>query len=140
VSLPGAAELFRSTVPDGQPQDTDEPVATDLRSAVATRAGSPAVQRAIGEAVQRAVLRAVPAQPAPTPTPAPLEPPRTERVQLSLPSELVLELERARAILAREHGLPVSRAEVVAAALAEALHDFDARAEDSTLVRRLAED
>ncbi len=85
--------------------------------------------------------------PAPTPHPAlPVHPGEasgsapTEQVGLRLPSALVLELERVRGLLAREHALPVTRSEVVTAALALLLEDYDAWGEQSVLVRRLTDD
>jgi hypothetical protein len=146
VSLPGAAELFRSTVPGDQ---RDEPGGLPLARSVTARVTSPAVAAAIGEAVRRtATLRAVPAEasePAAGPVaeavaaldPAPVP---DERLWVWLSPDLLLQLERVRGVLAREHALPVRRSEVVSAALTLLLDDFDAHEADSLLVRALSAD
>lgn len=48
-------------------------------------------------------------------------------------------LERARLKLRSEHGVAADRGRIVRAALSYVLEDFDARSEDSMLLRRLAE-
>lgn len=48
-------------------------------------------------------------------------------------------LERTRLSLRAEHGVAADRGRIVRAALAYVLEDFEARAEDSILLRRLGE-
>ncbi len=48
-------------------------------------------------------------------------------------------LERARLKLRAEHGIAADRGKIVRAALAYVLEDFDARADDSILLRRLSD-
>ena len=48
-------------------------------------------------------------------------------------------LERARLELRAEHGIAADRGKIVRAAVAYVLEDFEARAEDSVLLRRLSE-
>jgi hypothetical protein len=145
VSLPGAAELFRSTVPG----ERDQPAGASLARSVAARVASPAVAAAIGDAVRRtATLRAVPSD-ASEPTTDPVAdavavldpaPVPDERLWVWLSPDLLLQLERVRATLAREHALPVRRSELVSAALTLLLDDFDAHEADSLLVRALSAD
>lgn len=175
VSLPGAAELFRSTVPRERPHPQAEPERPDQAGEhdrhdpargpgavsatrplhavpgpsspiTARRAGGPAgpsqagphpvhLPAALGPAPAAAPHRAVPVGPDDLE-----QPERSEQVTVRLPSDLVLELERVRGLLARRHGLPVTRAEVVQAALGLLLEDYDAWGEQSVLVRRLSDE
>lgn len=109
VSLPGADELFRRT--DLRPL-------TDLQPLN----GGPAVTGAPPP------LHAVP---------DPAASAATERLAVRLPAALVLDLERVRGHLARDHALPVTRSELIAAALTIALGEFDAQGAASGLVEQL---
>ena len=52
----------------------------------------------------------------------------------------LLDLEHARLVLRRSHGLAVDRGRVVREAIALVLADFEARGDESALVRRLTEE
>lgn len=175
VSLPGAAELFRPTVPRERPHrpaDPDQPDQTGerhrhdpAREPDSTTRALHAVPGTSSPVTARHRGSGHPAGPAPAgphpvhlpaalgPATAPVphqhpplhpaaeeEPERSEQVTVRLPSDLVLELERVRGLLARRHGLPVTRAEVVQAALGLLLEDYDAWGEQSVLVRRLSDE
>ena len=55
-------------------------------------------------------------------------------------SDELLDLEHARLVLRRSHGLAVDRGRVVREAVALVLADFEARGDESALVRRLTEE
>jgi hypothetical protein len=135
ASLPGAAELFRTT------SVTENPAPTVVEP--------PAI----------APLREVPAEP-PTPveeaavpvgrTPRPARRVRPvgerntsgrqrhdEKITVYCSAEELLDLETARLRLRAEHGIAVDRGRIVREAVAVVLADLDAKGETSILVRRL---
>ncbi|MBM7506379.1 hypothetical protein JOE61_000193 [Nocardioides salarius] len=63
-----------------------------------------------------------------------------EKMTVYITSEELLAVEQARLALRSGHGLAVDRGRLVREALAMTLADFEARGEDSALVRRLAEE
>ena len=112
VSLPSADELFRPTAP--------------------------------GEAAG-----AAPEAPAPVPAPVPEpeEPAKKpsgrvrhdEKMTVYITSDELMDLEHARLMLRRSHGLAVDRGRVVREAIAIALADFEQNGDDSVIVQRLRE-
>ena len=110
VSLPSADELFRPTAP--------------------------------GEAVG-----AAPEAPALAPAPEPEEPAKKpsgrvrhdEKMTVYITSDELMDLEHARLMLRRSHGLAVDRGRVVREAIAIALADFEQNGDDSVIVQRLRE-
>ena len=116
VALPGAAELFRTTVPrtdqhaDPQPEASAEPASTEpiATETQAKRSGS-------GRRKHDA------------------------KITVYVADEELLRLEQARLALRAEHGVAVDRGRVVREAVAVLLDDFDERGVDSVLVRRLRE-
>jgi hypothetical protein len=62
-----------------------------------------------------------------------------EKITFYCTSEDLMALERARLKLRAEHGVAADRGRIVRAALAYVLEDFDARAADSLLLRKLTE-
>jgi hypothetical protein len=114
ASLPGAEELFRRTSSDRKP------VASRQQDSKATN-----------------LQVAKPSPPAETPERK--APKHEEKVTFyCTPSDLVA-LDGARLKLRSEHGVAADRGRIVRAALAYVLEDFDARAEDSILLRRLSD-
>jgi hypothetical protein len=109
VSLPSADELFRPT--------------------------------ASGEAAG-----AAPEAPALAPAPEP-EPPKKpsgrvrhdEKMTVYITSDELMDLEHARLMLRRSHGLAVDRGRVVREAIAIALADYEQNGDDSVIVQRLRE-
>jgi hypothetical protein len=63
-----------------------------------------------------------------------------EKMTVYVTSDELLDLEHARLVLRRSHGLAVDRGRLVREAIAMVLADFDARGDDSALVRRLTEE
>ena len=110
VSLPSADELFRPTAP--------------------------------GEAVG-----AAPEAPALAAAPEPEEPAKKpsgrvrhdEKMTVYITSDELMDLEHARLMLRRSHGLAVDRGRVVREAIAIALADFEQNGDDSVIVQRLRE-
>jgi hypothetical protein len=114
ASLPGAEELFRRTSSD--------------RKAVSSRQQ---------EAKATNLQVAKPSPPAETADRK--GPKHEEKVTFyCTPADLVA-LDGARLKLRAEHGVATDRGRIVRAALAYVLEDFDARAEDSILLRRLTD-
>jgi hypothetical protein len=113
ASLPGAEELFRRTAerdPSREPADQQDAKSTKLQ--VATDRP--------------------PAQ-----TDSKKGPKHDEKVTFYCTGEDLMALERARLKLRSEHGVAADRGRIVRAALAYVLEDFEARADDSILLRRL---
>jgi len=110
VSLPSADELFRPTAP--------------------------------GETVG-----AAPEAPALAAAPEPEEPAKKpsgrvrhdEKMTVYITSDELMDLEHARLMLRRSHGLAVDRGRVVREAIAIALADFEQNGDDSVIVQRLRE-
>ena len=74
-------------------------------------------------------------------SPAPIRraPKHDEKVTFYCTREDLMALERARLRLRSEHGVAADRGRIVRAALGYLLEDFEARGEDSILLRKLAE-
>jgi hypothetical protein len=113
ASLPGAAELFRSTQqrPSSTAPGHDEK--PDNVSPLPTRR-----QARRGTGRER----------------------HDEKITVYVSAEELLELESARLTLRREHGLAVDRGRIVRQAIALALTSLDEFGDDSPLVRRLIEE
>lgn len=118
ASLPGAEELFRRTsTGKAAPEPAQAPVddkSTKLQVAKTEAAGAAEVP------------------------PERKGPKHDEKVTFYCTREDLMALERARLALRAEHGLGADRGRIVRSALAYVLEDFDARGEDSVLVRRLS--
>ena len=115
ASLPGAEELFRRTSerePRREAPEREEDKSTKLQVASA---------------------------PSPAETDAKKAPKHDEKVTFYCTGEDLMALERARLKLRSEHGVAADRGRIVRAALGYVLEDFDARADDSILLRRLSE-
>jgi len=163
TSLPGAAELFRSTR-DGELHETgehaDAPVAglaqrllaeqtvTSDRAAAASPAGALTVgvptvgvptvgaspAGASGRGGATAARRRVVQDAERRPTGRERH---DEKITVYVSPEELMDLERARLTLRGEHGLAVDRGRIVREALAVVLADLDDKGEGSILVRRL---
>jgi hypothetical protein len=114
ASLPGAEELFRRTSSERPREERRQKEQGDK---------SPKLQVAEEEA-QKAPRRG---------------PRHEEKITFYCTGDDLMALERARLKLRAEHGIAADRGRIVRASLAYMLEDFEARAEDSLLLRRLAE-
>jgi len=84
---------------------------------------------------------------APAPAPEPEEPAKKpsgrvrhdEKMTVYITSDELMDLEHARLMLRRSHGLAVDRGRVVREAIAIALADFEQNGDDSVIVQRLRE-
>ncbi|WP_395657858.1 hypothetical protein [Nocardioides sp.] len=63
-----------------------------------------------------------------------------EKMTVYVTSDELLDLEHARLVLRRSHGLAVDRGRLVREAVAMVLADFETHGDDSALVRRLTEE
>ena len=113
ASLPGAEELFRRTasgkVAPRKPSSADPQESKSTKLQVANEPSAP----------------------------TPKAPRHEEKVTFYCTAEDLMALEHARLKLRAEHGVAADRGRIVRAALAYVLEDFDARADDSILLRRL---
>ena len=129
VSLPTADDLFRPTVvpdpvEDAAPSSADGPGAGQVDAAEARP--DPAAPASAGEGEAKAA--------------------RTgsgrvkhdEKMTVYITSDELLDIEHARLMLRRSHGLGVDRGRLVRAAVAIALADLEANGDDSVLVQRLS--
>lgn len=69
----------------------------------------------------------------------PRAPKHDQKVTFYCTGEDLVALERARLRLRSEHGVAADRGRIVRAALSYLLEDFEARADDSILLRKLSE-
>jgi hypothetical protein len=120
MSLPGADELFRATVGapardqgDGEPLRAVPDAADDEDPGRARRARRLEARRTTGR--ER----------------------HDEKFTVYVSQAELMDLEHARLALRGEHGMVVDRGRIVREALALVVEDFEARGEDSVLVRRL---
>ena len=117
ASLPGAEELFRRTSGErARPEPEERP-----QEAKSTK------------------LQVAPPEPTPAPAGTRRAPKHDEKITFYCTGEELMALERARLKLRAEHGVAADRGKIVRAALGYVLEDFDARSDDSILLRRLTE-
>jgi hypothetical protein len=114
--LPGAEELFRRTT-EREPRRVAAPDQQDPKSTNIQVASTPP----------------------PAETESKRGPKHDEKVTFYCTGEDLMALERTRLKLRSEHGVAADRGRIVRAALGYVLEDFDARADDSILLRRLSE-
>jgi hypothetical protein len=120
ASLPGAEELFR-------------------RTSASPRTTAPATPREREEAqVDESTKRQVAESTEPEASQR-RAPRHEEKVTFYCTAEDLVALEKTRLQLRSEHGLAADRGRIVRAALAYVLEDFEARGDDSILLRRLAD-
>ena len=115
ASLPGAEELFRKTT-DREPRRAEPEPQEDKSTKLQVASDAP-----------------------PAETDARKAPKHDEKVTFYCTGEDLMALERARLKLRSEHGVAADRGRIVRAALGYVLEDFEARADDSILLRRLSE-
>ena len=161
-SLPGAAELFRSTGGSGEPTPpapAPEPARPERVSrlrdgaSVTSLAPPPAPDDFVPEPQE------IDDEPAPAARRTPSRVRQTrrqpsrgsvdrrpsgrekhdEKITVYCSAEELFELERARLALRGDHGLVVDRGRIVREAVAVVLADLDAKGESSIIVRRLRE-
>lgn len=119
ASLPGAEELFRRTSTPGKAAAEPAPTPADDKS-TKLQVAKNSDASAAGVSTERK------------------GPKHDEKVTFYCTREDLMALERARLALRAEYGLGADRGRIVRSALAYVLEDFDARGEDSVLVRRLS--
>jgi hypothetical protein len=122
ASLPGADELFRRTASDrgAPPRRQEDAPKQDAKSTGLQVAQHPPEPSTELEAGRRG-------------------PKHEEKVTFYCTSDDLLALEKARLRLRSEHGVAADRGRIVRAALGYVLEDFEARGDDSLLLRRLTD-
>jgi hypothetical protein len=118
VSLPAADELFRPTARNG----SDEPAHPgEYDGAPAPAPADTAAPDQAAQAARRPSGRVR----------------HDEKMTVYITSDELMDLEHARLLLRRGHGLAVDRGRVVREAIAIALADFEVNGDDSVIVQRL---
>ncbi|MBW3661377.1 MAG: hypothetical protein KY397_07075 [Gemmatimonadetes bacterium] len=117
ASLPGAEELFRRTTGPAREAKAGPQVAKSTKLQVADE--------------PEATTQAAPA------TGTKKAPKHDEKVTYYCTAAELMALERARLALRADHATAADRGRIIRAALAYVLEDFDARSDDSILLRRL---
>ena len=150
VSLPGAAELFRTTPAESRHQPLPTPPEVDVNPPEVDVNGSEP-DPAHAPATQRRTETKTDADDA-----APARPKsgsarkakaaggsgrvrHDEKITVYVSNDELLDLERARLSLRAEHGMAVDRGRIVREALALVIGDLAEHGADSDLVRRLSE-
>ena len=118
ASLPGAEELFRRTSPGERPRPEPEEKPQENKSTK---------------------LQVAPAEPVAAPQGGRKAPKHDEKITFYCTGEDLMALESTRLKLRSEHGVAADRGRIVRAALAYVLEDFEARSDDSILLRRLSQ-
>ncbi len=113
ASLPGAEELFR---PTKAPRTEPRPRSAGQQDTKSTK------------------LQVASPEPLAAPTKAPRH---EEKVTFYCTAADLMAIEQTRLKLRAEHGIAADRGRIVRAALDYVLEDFEARADDSILIRRL---
>lgn len=109
ASLPGAEELFRRTGPGARTKTAQPQEDKSTKLQVAEE------------------------------TETPRAPKHDEKITFYCTGADLMAIERARLTLRAEHGVAADRGKIVRAALGYVLEDFEARADDSVLLRLLSE-
>ncbi len=124
VSLPAADDLFRKTggeepavraVPEPAPVESVEPRTTGAAAAQEAAEDEGRARKPSGRVRH------------------------DEKMTVYVTSDELLDLEHARLVLRRSHGLAVDRGRLVREAVSLVLADFEENGDDSVLVRRLTE-
>ena len=118
LPLPGADELFRTTA--GPP--VAKPVEGEPLRAVPDAPDEPSPRRPLRRPEPRATTG---------------RERHDEKFTVYVSHSELMDLEHARLALRGEHGMVIDRGRIVREALALVVEDFEARGEDSVLVRRL---
>lgn len=119
ASLPGAAELFRTTSSGSTDSATLDAISPrPVRAVGAVEAVEPAARERRGSSGRER---------------------HEEKITVYVSAQELLDLESARLRLRAEHGVGVDRGRIVREALAVVLAELDEAGAESTLVRRLRE-
>ena len=131
-TLPGAAELFRSSAEPVEAQPVDvRPTTRELRLASDPLTDA-ATNRATSAVRQTAAVRRPVADRQPSGRQR-----HDEKITVYVSPDELVDLEQARLNLRAEYGLAVDRGRIVREALAMILADLEAHGDESTLVQRL---
>lgn len=130
VSLPAADELFRPTAPAEEPvvravpdvpEETEHAKEVEAASTRKAAPAKPAAKKSVSRRTSGRVRH-------------------DEKMTVYVTSDELLDLEHARLMLRRNHGLAVDRGRLVREAVALVLAEFEELGEESALVKRLIEE
>lgn len=127
LGLPGASELFRSTVDSADLMRQADAARTPARPASASSSPSPAEPPAEPTAAEAKATVAHTGRVR-----------HDEKITVYVSSEELIALEQLRLHLRAEHGMAVDRGRIVRAAIASALAAIADQGPDADVVRRLA--
>ncbi|MGH8963424.1 MAG: hypothetical protein ACRDWT_19910 [Jatrophihabitantaceae bacterium] len=136
ASLPGAAELFRTTSAVAEPEPAPAPAPHPGVGAVP--APTPLHEAQDGSSRPRAVRPTRRVRSVADRSPSGRER-HEEKITVYCSPEELLDLETARLHLRAEHGIAIDRGRIVREAIAVIIADFEAKGDASILVRRLRE-
>jgi hypothetical protein len=145
ASLPGAAELFRSTGDGAVSTQGGLSTQENEASLVITEPSVSVVDGVSSEAPVALVPRSVTARRTPRNRNEDADRRTTgrerheEKITVYVSAQELFDLEHARLVLRGEHGLAIDRGRIVREALAVVLADLEAKGGQSILVRRLRE-
>ena len=111
--MPAADDLFRPTVVPDAPETPEQGEPSEVQP---TAEGKPAAKRTPSGRVRH-----------------------DEKMTVYVTADELLDIEHARLVLRRYHGLAVDRGRLVREAISRVLADFEANGDDSVLVRRLTD-
>ena len=132
-TLPGAAELFRSSAQPVEAQPVDvRPTTRELRLASDQLTEATTANRSTSAVRQTAAVRRPVADRQPSGRQR-----HDEKITVYVSPDELVDLEQARLNLRAEYGLAVDRGRIVREALAMILADLEAHGDESTLVQRL---
>lgn len=126
VSLPTADDLFRPTTEEGSEDAQGQGEPQESKRAARTRPDRPVAAVPAPEPVENARGRRSSGRVR-----------HDEKMTVYVTADELVEIEHARLMLRRDHGLAVDRGRLVREALAIVLADLDEHGDDSELVRRL---
>jgi hypothetical protein len=135
VSLPAADDLFRPTAPPETPEPTERAQPEEQPTGDSSQTDTSSVQQT-GDADAAEEKQESHGRTGTTRRPSGRVR-HDEKMTVYVTSDELLDLEHARLLLRREHGLAVDRGRLVREAVALALADLDARGEESVIVQRL---
>jgi hypothetical protein len=150
ASLPGAAELFRTTSAAPEPEPQPPPAHPGVGAVPQVHEVAPSPDEQDGPAwhptaavppavAARAPVRAARRMRAVSDRTPSGRQRHDEKITVYCSPEELLDLESARLSLRADHGLAIDRGRIVREAVAVVLADLEAKGESSILVRRLRE-
>lgn len=121
VRLPAADDLFRPTAPESAPRPASAEAEAAPEAPGSAESADSAEQDGSGRRKPSGRVR------------------HDEKMTIYVTADELLDIEHARLMMRRNHGLAVDRGRLVREAVAIALADFEVNGDDSVLVQRLTQ-